>query len=144
VFAFDARARQALLTRFKMLPALNTLPRAFGCLYMFEPSTLGWGIFMRHLTRTLDITPEDGGAFFNSYGDRVLAMWRDFSHRLYAYASSPDIEESIIRAAIDTIIRIDQWMAGGPASIAQAHRIEDQVADKKAAPLNWRSFLRLL
>jgi len=133
-----------LLPRCKRVPMLNTLPRAFGCLYVFESATLGRAIVMRHLSRRLGITPEDGGAFLNSYGDLVVAMWRDFGQQLGAYASRPDIEEAVIRAAVDTLFCLDQWMAGRTITVAQVGRAEDSLAGKMTPPSQRQSILRLL
>jgi heme oxygenase (biliverdin-IX-beta and delta-forming) len=133
-----------LLPRCKTLPMLNTLPQAFGCLYVFESATLSWGIVLNHLNRTLGVSREAGGAFFNSYGDRVVAMWHDFAQQLRAHASRPELEEIVIRAAIDTLIYLDQWVASSPAAVAPAEQIEDPPADRKVAGLSRQGILRLL
>jgi heme oxygenase len=133
-----------LLPRCKMLPALKTLPQAFGCLYVFESATLSWGIVLSHLSRTLGVSREAGGAFLNSYGDRVVAMWHDFAQQLRAYASRPDLEETVIRTAIDTLVYLDQWMAINPAAVEPAEQVEDPPADRKVAGLKRQGLLRLL
>src|SRR5262245_27377326 len=133
-----------LLPRCKTLPALDTLAHAFGCLYVFESATLGWGIVLNHMTRTLGVSRRDGGAFFNSYGDRVVAMWHDFAQQLRAYASRPDLEEAVIRAAIDTLVHLDRWMAGSPAEVASAEQAEDPPVEKKVVQFQRQDKLRLL
>jgi heme oxygenase len=133
-----------LLPRYKALPALDTLPQAFGCLYVFESATLGWGIVLNHLSRALGVSRQDGGAFFNSYGDRVVAMWHDFAQQLRAYASRPDLEEAVVMAAINTLVHMDRWMAGSPATVAQAEQVEAPPADRKVAGLSRQENLRLL
>jgi heme oxygenase len=133
-----------LLPRCKTLPSLNTLPQAFGCLYVFESATLSWGIVLSHLSRTLGVTRESGGAFFNSYGDRVVARWHDFAQQLRAYASRPDLEESVIRTAVDTLVYLDQWMALSPPAVEPADQVEDPPADRKVAGLKRQGTLRLL
>jgi len=133
-----------VLPRCKTLPALDTLAHAFGCLYVFESATLGWGIVLNHLTRTLGVSRKDGGAFFNSYGDRVVAMWHDFAQQLRAYASRPDLEEAVIRSAIDTLVHLDHWMAGSPAAVASAEQVEDPPVEKKVARHQRKDKLRLL
>jgi heme oxygenase len=133
-----------LLPRCKMLPALNTLPRAFGCLYVFESSTLSWGIVLNHLSRKLGVTREAGGSFFNSYGDRVIAMWGDFAQQIRAHASRPDIEEAVVRAAVDTLVYLDQWMAISPVAARPAELFEDPPADKKLAGHRRQSMFRLM
>ena len=137
-------AETRLLPRCRKAPMIDSLPRAFGCLYVFESATLGRAIVMRHLSRTLGIAPDDGGAFFNSYGDRIVAMWRDFGQQLCAYASRPDIEEAVIQAAIDTLVCLDQWMTGRPITAAQVGKVENPVTDKQMARIQRQTILRLL
>jgi len=133
-----------LLPRCKTLPALDTLAHAFGCLYVFESATLGWGIALKHLSRTLGVTREDGGSFFNSYGDRVVAMWHDFAQQLRAYASRPDLEEAVIIAAVNTLVRMDQWITSSPAAVAPAEQDEAAPADERVARLPRQDVFRLL
>ena len=133
-----------LLPRCKTLPALDTLAQAFGCLYVFESATLGWGIVLKHLSRTLGVTREDGGSFFNSYGDRVVAMWHDFAQQLRAYASRPDLEDAVIIAAVNTLVHMEQWMTGSPGAVAPTEQVEASPADEKATRLPRRDVLRLL
>jgi heme oxygenase len=133
-----------LLPRCKTLPALDTLAQAFGCLYVFESATLGWGIVLKHLSRTLGVTKDDGGSFFNSYGDRVVSMWHDFAQQLRAYASRPDLEDAVIRAAVNTLVHMDEWMASGPAAVAPAEQVEAPQADEKVVRLQRQDVFRLL
>src|SRR5215813_11115241 len=133
-----------LLPRCNSLSALDTLPQAFGCLYVFESATLGWGIVLNHLSRTLSVSRQDGGAFFNSYGDRVVAMWHDFAQQLRAYASRPDIEEAVIIAAVNTLVQMDQWMTDGAATVTPAKQVEAAPADERVERHPRRDAIRLL
>jgi heme oxygenase len=133
-----------LLPRCKTLPTLDTLAQAFGCLYVFESATLGWGIVLKHLGRTLGVTRDDGGSFFNSYGDRVVAKWHDFAQQLRGYASRPDIEEAVIISAVNTLIHLDRWMASSPAAVAPAEHVDMAQSDEKVARLPRQDVLRLL
>lgn len=132
-----------LLPRCKMTPTLDTLPRALGCLYVFESATLGGGIVMRHLRRTLDVSPKEGCAFFNSYGDQVMKMWNEFGRGLKAYATNPDIEDAVIRAAIDTLMRMDQWMDVRPAENARTILADELDASKETTQDQQKRILRL-
>jgi heme oxygenase (biliverdin-IX-beta and delta-forming) len=113
-----------------LTPRVDTLPRAFGCLYVFESATLSGQIVVRHLNHRLGLSPGFGGAFFNSYGDNVMSMWRDFGQQLKAYASKPDLEEAVIRAAIDTLICMDQWMNGWLVDDQRSRQAEEQAGEK--------------
>lgn len=102
----------AALPRCAALPALDSAPQAFGCLYALEVATLGGQIIARHLNRALGVGPGAGCSFFNSYGDQAVAMWHDFGQRLKKHGESNEIEEVIIGAAIDTFVRLEQGMTG--------------------------------
>ena len=123
------------LPRCGMLPKLDTLPRVFGCLYVLESATLDGQIVLRHLNRTLGITPESGGAFFNSYGGQVITRWRDFGLQLKAYAAKPEVEEAVTRAAIDTLVRLDQWMMSKSGAVAKMQGVERLLPGEQAAQM---------
>lgn len=118
-FDFDARRKTALLEKdlkalgvlddvrgnvplWEKLPPLDTSAKAFGSLYVMEGATLGGQVITRHLKQHLDLTPEHGGAFFNSYGANVGPMWKSFGATLTAFAESGEADEEIIEAARKT------------------------------------------
>jgi heme oxygenase (biliverdin-IX-beta and delta-forming) len=113
-----------------LTPRVDTLPRAFGCLYVFESATLNGQIVVRHLSHRLGLSPEFGGAFLNSYGNNVVGMWRDFGQQLKAYASQPALKEAVIRAAIDTFICMDQWMNGWLVDGNRSRGVEEVTGEK--------------
>jgi heme oxygenase len=125
-----------------LTPRVDTLPRAFGCLYIFESATLNGQIVVRHLNHRLGPSPGFSGAFFNSYGDNVMSMWRDFGQQLKAYASEPDVKEAVIRAAIDTLICMDQWMNGWLVDDKRSRQAEEQ-ADEKTVIISRKIISRL-
>ena len=84
------------------LPALDSTAKAFGSLYVMEGATLGGQIIMRHLKQHLDLTPENGGAFFNSYGANVGPMWKEFCAITTEFAEKEQDDETIINAARET------------------------------------------
>jgi heme oxygenase (biliverdin-IX-beta and delta-forming) len=126
-----------------LTPRVDTLPRAFGCLYVFESATLNGQIVVRHLNSRLGINPGFGGTFFNSYGDNVVGMWRDFGQQLKAYASQPALKEAVIRAATDTFICMDQWMNGWLINDKRSPQVEE-VTDGKAVKIQRKIISRLL
>jgi heme oxygenase len=125
-----------------LTPRVDTLPRAFGCLYVFECATLNGQIVVRHLNHRLGISPGFGGAFFNSYGNNVIGMWRDFGQQLKVYASRADLKEAVIRAAIDTFICMDQWMNGWLVD-GKKLRQEEERADQKSVKIQRKIISRL-
>lgn len=84
------------------LPALDSTAKAFGSLYVMEGATLGGQVIMRHLKQHLDITPENGGAFFNSYGANVGPMWKEFCAITTEFAEKEQDDETIVNSARET------------------------------------------
>lgn len=91
-------------------PTLSSFPQALGCLYVLEGATLGGQIISRHLHSVHGIHPENGGAFFGSYGPNVGRMWRAFGATLTAYAGVQEEEAVIIGAACDTFATLETWL----------------------------------
>jgi heme oxygenase len=99
------------LPRCPALPTISSTPQAFGCLYALEISTLGGQILTRHLNRVFGVSPGSGCSFFHSYGDQTVMMWRDLGQQINKYAVTDEIEESMIGAAVETFVILEQWMA---------------------------------
>jgi len=98
------------LPRCDLLPPVSSTPQAFGCLYALEISTLGGQIITRHLNRTFGVSPGSGCSFFHSYGDQTVMMWSDLGQQIKKHAVTDEIEEAMIGAAVDTFVRLEQWM----------------------------------
>ena len=94
------RAKQ--LPEFSYTPVLDSPAKAFGAMYVMEGATLGGQVITRHLKQHLDLTPETGGAFFNSYGERVGPMWKAFGAAITAFAEQHQSNREIVQAAKDT------------------------------------------
>jgi heme oxygenase len=102
------------------LPVLSTLPQAYGCLYVMEGATLGGQIIARHLKKVLGLDAGNGAAFFNSYGNEIGSMWREFGDAVTAYAGLHDDEDQIIAAACDTFAAFAAWLVQGEESHARS------------------------
>jgi heme oxygenase len=88
---------------FEQCPDTSSVSKAFGSMYVIEGSTLGGQVITRHLKEHLDLTPEAGGAFFNSYGPMVGPMWKEFGAAITAYSEANSGEdETIVQSARDT------------------------------------------
>ncbi|MGD9562372.1 MAG: biliverdin-producing heme oxygenase [Pyrinomonadaceae bacterium] len=84
-------------------PSVESVPEAFGSIYVMEGATLGGQVITRHLKEHLGLTPEKGGAFFNSYGKDVGPMWKEFGAAITAYAErNPETGDSIVESAKQT------------------------------------------
>ena len=90
------------LPRWEGLPALENNAQAFGSLYVMEGATLGGQIINRHLKEHLGISPENGGAFFNGYGERTGPMWKEFVRITTAFAGDGTSDDVIVKNARDT------------------------------------------
>jgi heme oxygenase (biliverdin-IX-beta and delta-forming) len=84
------------------LPELDSADKAFGTLYVLEGATLGGQIINRHLKQHLDLTPENGGLFFNGYGDQTGPKWKEFCQLATEFAAAANSDEMIVQSAKDT------------------------------------------
>ncbi len=90
---------------------LRSLADQFGCLYVLEGSTLGGQFIARDVRANLNYTPENGCAFFASYGANIGTMWRKFREAIEAYAASqPDRHDTIIHSAVATFQTFGDWI----------------------------------
>ena len=101
----------AALPRCALLPTISSTRQAFGCLYALEISTLGGQIITRHLNRAFGVSPGSGCSFFHSCGDQTVTMWSDLGQQIKNYAVTDEIEEAMIGAAVETFVKLEQWMA---------------------------------
>ena len=90
------------ISKWEDIPDLTETARAFGGIYVMEGATLGGQVITRHLKEHLDITPETGGAFFNSYGKEVGPMWKEFGAAITAFSEANGQEEDTVQAAKET------------------------------------------
>jgi heme oxygenase len=98
----------------QQLPALNSIARALGCLYVLEGATLGGQIISRRMKDTLGIMPATGGKFHAAYGQQTGEMWRRFRSAANDYcAHSIERREAAVAAAMETFNAFEQWLARG-------------------------------
>lgn len=90
------------LSKWDHLPELKSYAEAFGSLYVIEGATLGGQIIKRHLQEHLNLTSENGGLFFNGYGNQTGQMWKDFGMAITDFAEKNDVDETIIDTAKKT------------------------------------------
>jgi heme oxygenase len=93
------------------LPSVGTLAEGLGVLYVLEGATLGGQVIRRHLDSRLGVGPDNGGAFFVSYGARVGEMWSTFQLALGAFAAThPEARGALIGAARGTFEAALIWL----------------------------------
>jgi heme oxygenase (biliverdin-IX-beta and delta-forming) len=93
------------------VPALHSLCEKFGSLYVLEGSTLGGQLISREIHTQLHYTPENGCAYFASYGADISSMWRKFREAIEAFGSAnSESHDSIIHSAISTFGVFADWI----------------------------------
>jgi len=92
------------------LPRLGSVASAFGCLYVLEGASLGGQVISRHVQAALGVTTERGGRFFHGYGPRTGAMWQEFSRAITGLASTRQIADTVLAAAVETFETLRQWL----------------------------------
>lgn len=90
------------LPLWKDIPQVDTAAKAFGAAYVMEGATLGGQVIGRSLRDRLGITPENGGAFFFSYGPLVGPKWKEFGEAITAFAENNPGGEEMIETAKET------------------------------------------
>lgn len=100
----------AALPEMARLPEIGTTPELIGILYVVEGSSLGGQIIARRVREHLGIEHGSGGSFFGGHGD-VGKRWLAFRLAANSMVRSPVEREVALRAARDTFIAFDAWLA---------------------------------
>lgn len=104
------------------VPDLSTTAKAFGAIYVMEGATLGGQVITRHLKEHLELTPEAGGAFFNSYGKEVGPMWKEFGVAITAFAERHEgSDDETVEAARQTFDSFRKCFASDDVFIRTAN-----------------------
>lgn len=80
--------------------AVGTVAEALGSMYVLEGSALGGQVIAATVARTLGLTPKTGTAYFNGWGERTGANWREFRQVLEQRVPQVDHQ-----AAADAAVR---------------------------------------
>ncbi len=99
------------------LPALDSVDRAWGCLYVLEGATLGGQILARHVRGREGL--EDACAFLTAYGERTGERWTELRAALSAHAARGADEDAIVAGAKATFDAFERWI----------RRAEERAAD---------------
>ncbi|WDF55467.1 biliverdin-producing heme oxygenase [Mucilaginibacter sp. KACC 22063] len=90
------------------LPQINSLPEAFGAMYVIEGSTLGGSIISKMISSRLGIS--NGLSFFNGYGEKTQQMWEEFRNKLNQIPTESQTQQAVITAANNTFIKFSNWI----------------------------------
>jgi len=92
------------------LPALPTLPQAFGVLYVIEEAAVGGRMVALHMHEKLGIDPSQGGSFFSSYDSQVGPYWQELEKAMTAMVEEPNLQVLAVKAAVDTLDCFEAWL----------------------------------
>jgi heme oxygenase (biliverdin-IX-beta and delta-forming) len=107
-FLSGKSGRVAVLSMAKSLPALDTVGRLMGSMYVMEGSTLGGRLIAPHIARLFNLDSGRGNAYFEGYGERTGSMWNAF--RDMASATVPPNEyDMAVASAIATFDGLHAW-----------------------------------
>lgn len=93
-----------------VVPALGTLPEAFGCLYVLEGSTLGGQILVRVVRERLGPQIGDATRFLASYGDQVRPMWQRLQGAMVAALPDAGEQKLAVQSACALFDGLHQWL----------------------------------
>ncbi len=77
---------------------------------MLEGSTLGGQLIKRHVAQVLPLTPPEGLAFLDAYGDQLGPMWKAFGAAISAECSDEPSAAAAERAATETFRSLEAWL----------------------------------
>lgn len=83
---------------------------ALGVLYVLEGSTLGGRMILKNVQPALQLTPENGAAYFAGYQSDTSKMWKYFLNRLEDYRLHNNCDEIIITGAVTAFRSIIDYM----------------------------------
>ncbi|OWA37584.1 biliverdin-producing heme oxygenase [Saccharibacillus sp. O16] len=106
-------AQLASLPLCEELPDLSTPGKLLGCFYVIEGSTMGGQMITRKLSQSLDLTTEEGLAYFYSYGPEARVRWGEFREQLLEAGQSESQQQEIADSAIETFRLLERWLDEG-------------------------------
>ena len=120
------------------LPLLETLPAAFGALYVLEASKLTGNSMLKLLHQRLGRDCHGARAFYTGHGRESDARWVSFKRTFNRFsASQPADFPEVLAGAKATFAAVQLWMlplTGNPAlatlspsTVPQLHRMPDEV-----------------
>ena len=108
-FLTGDNARASAVTKIERLPAMDSIGRVFGSMYVIEGSTLGGRFIAPHVARLFGLQSGGGNAYFEGYGLRTGSMWNAFREtaRTNVPAEQADVA---VDAAIATFEGLHDWL----------------------------------
>ncbi len=91
----------------RRLPGVDSESRVWGCLYVLEGAALGGRVILKHVTRSLKVSPVQGAAFFAGNG-LPGSQWKRYCAALEAAA--PAEPEAVAASAAETFEALFNWL----------------------------------
>jgi heme oxygenase len=96
------------------IPRIDNIPKAIGCLYLFEGSRLGGLVLAKALREQFGFDNNKGYAYFGSNGLDVPELWKSFRNTVEDYVSKEGNSAEIIAAATSGFAALNRWLMGTP------------------------------
>jgi len=90
------------------LPLLSAPGRTLGGRFVLESYPVGVGAALRHLARTIGVTPAHGGAFFTAADARP--RWRHLGHDARAFVARGGSLDDVIDGAVEGYDALQTWL----------------------------------
>ncbi len=97
------------VTKVEQLPAMDSIGRVFGSMYVMEGSTLGGRFIAPHVATLFGLQSGFGNAYFEGYGLRTGSMWNAFRETASANVPPEQYDEAV-DAAIATFDGLHGWL----------------------------------
>lgn len=93
------------------LPWIVNYGSVMGILYVTEGATLGGQVLSRSLLQNLGINPDEGGRFFQGYGQETPRFWQTYRQACQAFVTAaPTEEDQVVHAAKATYESLAAWL----------------------------------
>jgi heme oxygenase len=97
------------VTKIQQFPAMDSIGRVFGSMYVMEGSTLGGRFIAPHVATVLGLQSGSGNAYFDAYGLRTGSMWNAFRETASTYVPPEQFNEAV-HAAVATFDGLHGWL----------------------------------
>lgn len=89
---------------------IDNVPKALGCLYLFEGSRLGGLVLAKALREQFGFDSYQGYSYFGSNGLDVPELWKSFRGVMEDHVAGSDDEREIISAARECFAELNKWL----------------------------------
>jgi len=98
---------------------VSNAAEAMGVMYVLEGSTLGGKFLYKHINQFLGLDAQNGASYFWGYGQQTGLLWKTFIAALNGFAILEDCGDEIISHAVQTFLKIDNWLGTAEINLAK-------------------------